>query len=59
VEDRATLESDPSANAGDHTDGQSNVLCLFFDAHPEVLKAINSPKTNFISAFYLWVNSQL
>ena len=30
AEDRATLESDPSADAGEYTDGQGQELCPFF-----------------------------
>jgi hypothetical protein len=30
AEDRATLESDPSAVVGEYTDGQGKSLCPFF-----------------------------
>jgi hypothetical protein len=40
-EDRATLESDLSADVGAYTDGQGVSLCPFI-AHPVCEKAINS-----------------
>jgi len=43
AEDRATLESDLSADTGGYTDGQGDFpLPLFHPAHPVAHQAINS-----------------
>jgi hypothetical protein len=41
-EDKALLESTPSAAVGKQTDGQGRGSALGFPAHPDLLKAINS-----------------
>ena len=42
AEDKALLESTPSAAVGKQTDGQGRGSALYFPAHPELLKALNS-----------------
>jgi hypothetical protein len=41
-EDKALLESTPSAAVGKQTDGQGRGAALYFFAYPELLKALNS-----------------